>query len=102
MRNLNDLERFGANRTESKNNVAIGLTLLFVGLGIGAAVALLYAPEAGRRTRRRLRRAYEDARETVGDWGQQAGQIWERGSGWASDARDRVADRVRPIGKAWR
>lgn len=102
MRVLNDYQRFGENQAEPKNRLTFGLMLLFLGMGIGAATALLYAPDTGQKTRRRLRRRYEDARDTISDLGDQAGDLWERGSDWASSARDRVADRVKPIRKAWK
>ncbi len=102
MRVLNDYQRYGESPTGRKSNVGIGLLLLCVGLGIGAITALLYAPESGQKTRRRLRRRYEDARDTLSNWGEHATDLWERGSDWAGDARDRVAERVRPIRKAWK
>ncbi len=36
-------------------------------VAVGAAVALLYAPHSGRRTRRQLRRGYEDIRDRAAD-----------------------------------
>ena len=78
----------------------LGLTLLLVGLGIGAVTALLLAPDTGRRTRKRLRRRYEDAREALGDWSEQANDAWEKGSDWADETRERVTKRVKPIRKS--
>jgi uncharacterized membrane protein YebE (DUF533 family) len=40
----------------SEGNVSVGLTLLFVGLALGALTALLLAPKTGKRMRRTLRR----------------------------------------------
>lgn len=40
---------------------------LLIGLVIGAGVGLLGAPQSGRRTRRRLRHAVEDARDSATD-----------------------------------
>jgi gas vesicle protein len=78
----------------------LGITLLLVGLGIGVVTALLLAPEAGHRTRRRLRRRYENARDVIGDWTDQASDAWDRGSDWADDTRERMGKRVRPIRKS--
>ena len=36
-----------------------------IGLAAGAALALIYAPQSGARTRRQLRRGYEDASDYV-------------------------------------
>ncbi len=75
-----------------RGGAGLGLTLLLVGLGIGAVTALLLAPDSGRKTRKRLRRQYEDARERIGDWSDTAADAWERGSDWARDAYDRGSD----------
>lgn len=78
--------------TSSGAGAGLGLTLLLVGLGIGAVTALLLAPDTGRKTRKRLRRRYEDARDMMSDWGDNASEAWNRGSDWASDAYDRGSD----------
>ena len=57
---------------------------LALGIVIGAGVALLSAPEAGRRTRRRLRRMAHDVRD-------QAGDRWDEVS---TEVRDRVGRAV--------
>lgn len=60
-------------------NKLTGLSLLVAGAGIGAAVALLFAPASGQQTRRRLRKAAdqtldrveemrEDLRACMSDW----------------------------------
>jgi gas vesicle protein len=55
------------------------LFLIAGGILVGAAVALLYAPETGERTRRRIQRAYEDVKDQ------------------AFDLRDEMADRVEDL-----
>jgi len=47
----------------SQNNVGDRIACVLLGAAIGAAVALLIAPESGAKTRRRIRRAGEDAAE---------------------------------------
>lgn len=44
-----------------------GLGILTAGVGVGAAMGLLYAPESGRQTRKRLSRAAEDGADYVTD-----------------------------------
>ncbi len=61
----NDFAREGEYRS-SGGNVSLGMTLLFVGLAIGAVTALLMAPKTGKQMRRTLRRKYEDARDVHG------------------------------------
>lgn len=93
---MNDYKTFGEYRYSEKNNLPTILTFLLVGAGIGALVALMLAPQSGRKMRRNLRRRYEDARELVDDWGEQAGEYFDKGSKWASAAKEKV----RPIGRA--
>jgi gas vesicle protein len=42
-----------------------------VGAGVGAGIALLYAPKTGKDARRYLRRRAEDARESLVETGEQ-------------------------------
>jgi gas vesicle protein len=87
-------------RSERGAQIGTALTFLFIGLGIGALSALLFAPQSGDKTRRLIRRKYDGARDTVEDWGEQAGDMWEKGVDYAKDAKDRVADKVAPMARA--
>ena len=82
------------------SQVGTALTFLFIGLGIGALSALLFAPQSGEKTRRMLRRRYDDALDTVEDWSEHAGDMWEKGVDYAKDAKERVTDKVAPMAKA--
>lgn len=68
------------------------LTMVLIGAAAGAAVALLYAPQSGAKTRRQLRRGIEDAGDCIKDFagnvGDQAGKYVERGK----DVVEKVAD----------
>jgi gas vesicle protein len=44
--------------------------LIMAGMGIGAGVALLFAPKSGRDTRKYLSRMAEDSRDKVVDTGE--------------------------------
>ncbi|HET9698917.1 MAG TPA: YtxH domain-containing protein [Terriglobales bacterium] len=95
--------------SERGPQIGTALTFLFIGLGIGALSALLFAPQSGEKTRRVLRRKYEDAVDSVEDWAEQAGDMWEKGRDSVSDLRDRgsdfarkAADRVAPVTKVLR
>jgi len=46
------------------------------GAAIGATVALLYAPQSGRDTRRIIKKKTREARETIAE---QGGDLWEKG-----------------------
>ncbi len=62
-------------------------SFLAIGLGVGALVGMLLAPRTGRQLRKDVRRRYEDARDAVENFGERAGEIWERGEEWAEAAR---------------
>ena len=55
------------------------------GLGIGAAVGILYAPKAGDELRQQLREVAEEGRENVK---QRARQAREQAGSWADKGRD--------------
>jgi gas vesicle protein len=52
---------------EDEGGVGSFFAGLLLGAAIGAGVALMLAPQSGKRTRKRLRRVVGDARETAGD-----------------------------------
>ena len=93
---LSDFASQGEYRS-SDTNVGVGLTLLFVGLAMGAITALLLAPKTGRQMRRTLRRKYADARGAMEDLSDQAGDWIDRGSEWADKAKSRVAPLAKPF-----
>lgn len=92
---MNDYRTFGEYRTSEKSSTATALTFLFIGLGIGTIVALLFAPQSGRKMRKNLRRKYEDTLDAFDDLRDQAGDYVERGRDWARDAKDKVAPMAR-------
>jgi len=62
-----------------------------VGVAAGAAVALLYAPQSGEKTRRQLRRNLEDAGDYVKD---AADNISDHAEKYVKRGRDIVGDVV--------
>ncbi len=56
-----------------------------LGLGIGAVVGVLYAPQSGRETRETLRQSAEDGREFVIN---RARQAREQANEWVDRGRD--------------
>src|SRR5258708_31321857 len=96
-------------RYESSENSKVGsaVTFLLIGLGAGALVALLFAPKAGKHFRRDLKRGYEEAKDTLQEWGEEARDraqeakekvldVAERGAGWAEELRE-TARKVEPL-----
>jgi gas vesicle protein len=82
------LMRIGKYESSESSHVGTAITFLLIGLGAGALTGLLLAPKSGKLLRRDLQRGYEDAKETLGDW--------------ADEAKDRVQDakeRVRDVGE---
>ena len=70
---------------EENQQVASFLSGLLLGAVLGAGAALLMAPQPGRRTRKRIRRAALDLREDAGD----------RFDELADDMRGRVDEAIR-------
>lgn len=68
----------GRYESSQGGNVGTAITFLLIGLGAGALVGLLLAPKTGKQLRKDLRRGYEDAKESFGEW--------------ADDAKDRMRD----------
>jgi gas vesicle protein len=95
---MTDYERFGEYQSSDRSSVGLALTFLFIGLGVGALSALLFAPKSGKQMRRLLKRKYEDARDVLEDWTEQASDVIEKGTEWASTAKEKVA----PIARAAR
>ena len=69
-----------------------------VGVAAGAAVALLYAPQTGERTRRQLRRNIEDAGDYIKDaadnLGDHAGKYVKRGRDIVDDVVESASNAV--------
>jgi gas vesicle protein len=77
--------RIGRYQSSESSNAGTAITFLLIGLGAGALAGLLLAPKTGKQMRRDLQRGLEDAKDTLGDW---ADEAKER----VRDAGDRVRD----------
>jgi gas vesicle protein len=78
----------------SGGGAGTAITFLLMGLGIGAAVGLLLAPKTGRQLRKDLRRGYDDARDKVSDWSEEARgrfkDVVEKGADFADELRSKA------------
>ena len=75
------------------------LVCFLTGIGIGAVVTLLFAPQAGRETRRMIARGAERGRDYLSDRAEslreQGRDIYERGREAAEEAAERSRKFVR-------
>jgi len=96
---MTDYERFGDYQPSDRSTASTAVTFLFIGLGIGALVALLFAPKSGRQMRKLLRRKYEDAREQADGLIDRGTELFERGSEFAHTATEKVKPFARAAAK---
>jgi len=98
---MSDYERFGGHQGSGRRGSGFGLamTFLLIGLGAGALSALLLAPKEGKKTRRLLRRKYEDALDAFTEWKETAEDMVGRGGEWASVAKEKVTPFRRAMGR---
>jgi gas vesicle protein len=100
--------RFGRYESSEGNNLGTAVTFFLIGLGAGALTALALAPKTGKQFRRDLKRGYDDAKDTLGDWAEDAKDrvndakervrdVAERGVGLAGDLRDAASEKVEPL-----
>lgn len=68
-----------------------------IGVAAGAAIALLYAPQTGAKTRKQLRRGVEDAGEYLENAGDYLKAQAERFSNEAQKAIDRAKGQVEAV-----
>ena len=103
--------RLGKYESSDDSHVGTAVTFLLIGMGAGALAALLLAPKTGKQLRRDLKRGYEDAKDTVGDWadeakgrtreaGERVRDFAKRGVDLAEDLRDTAREKVEPLRRA--
>jgi gas vesicle protein len=74
------------------NNVIKFWAVFAVGVAAGATVALIYAPQSGEKTRRQLRRGFEDASDYIKDAADNIGDHAEKYIRRGKDVMGDVAD----------
>jgi gas vesicle protein len=100
--------RLGKYESSDDSHVGTAVTFLLIGMGAGALAALLLTPKSGKQLRRDLRKGYEDAKDTVGDWADEAKdrtreardrvrEVAKRGVDLAEDLRDTAREKVEPL-----
>ena len=79
------------------NNAIKFWAVFAVGVTAGAVVALIYAPQSGEKTRRQLRRGFEDASDYVKDAAENFGDHAEK---YIRRGKDAVGDVVESASNA--
>ncbi len=75
-----------------------GFLWFLAGIGIGAAVGILYAPKAGDEMRQRIREVAEEGRDNVRE---RARQAKEQAGTWADRGRDYLSQQKEQIRNAY-
>jgi gas vesicle protein len=90
--------------SDKSSSVGTAITFLMIGVGAGALVALMLAPKSGKQMRRDIRRRYDDARDALQDWSEDAidrvNNVVDRSSEWAEELREAAREKTAPIAKA--
>jgi len=85
-------------RRDSGDNISTRLTYLLIGGGIGAVIALLFAPKSGHELRGDLadatRKGIDRSREAAQQLGDRAGTYYEAGRERASEYYTQAADKA--------
>jgi gas vesicle protein len=93
-------------RRESGDNVSTRLTYLLIGGGIGAILALLFAPKSGHELRGDIadatRKGIDRSREAAQQLGDRAGEYYEATRGRAAELYTQAAEKVGEVAQTAR
>jgi gas vesicle protein len=93
--------RLGDYEASDRSSAGTAITFFLIGLGAGAAAALLFAPKTGRQLRKDLRRSYDEAVDRIQDFREEAldrvDEVMERGSEIADTLRAKAEPLTRGI-----
>ena len=99
--------RSGRYESSDSSHIGTAITFLLIGLGAGAVAGLLLAPKTGKQMRRDLQRGYEDAKDSLGDWAEdakdrmrEAGDRVREVASRGADLADEIRERVEPLRRA--
>ena len=85
-------------RRDSGDNVSTRLTYLLIGGGIGAVIALLFAPKSGQELRGDIadatRKGIDKSREAAQQLGDRAGEYYETGRERATELYSQASERA--------
>src|SRR5438445_7983876 len=93
-------------RRDSGESISTRLTFLLIGGGIGAILALLFAPKSGHELRGDIadatRKGIDRSRETAQQVGQRAGEYYEATRDRAAELYSTAADKVGEVAQTAR
>src|SRR5689334_14939307 len=93
-------------RRDSGDNISTRLTYLLIGGGIGAILALLFAPKSGQELRSDIadatRKGIDRSREAAQQLGDRAGEYYEATRGRAAELYSQAADKVSEVAQGAR
>ena len=93
-------------RRDSGDGISTRLTYLLIGGGIGAILALLFAPKSGQELRGDIadatRKGIDRSREAAQQLGDRAGEYYEATRGRASELYSQAAERVTEVAQSAR
>lgn len=93
-------------RRDGGDNISTRLTYLLIGGGIGAILALLFAPKSGHELRGDIadatRKGIDRSREAAQQLGDRAGEYYEATRGRASELYSQAAERVGEVAQTAR
>jgi gas vesicle protein len=93
-------------RRDSGENISTRLTYLLIGGGIGAILALLFAPKSGHELRGDIadatRKGIDRSREAAQQLGDRAGEYYEATRGRATELYSQAADKVTEVAQTAR
>jgi len=93
-------------RRDSGDSISTRLTYLLIGGGIGAILALLFAPKSGHELRGDIadatRKGIDRSREAAQQLGDRAGEYYEATRGRAAELYSQAADRVSEVAQSAR
>src|SRR5918912_2294656 len=88
-------------RSEAGSDISTRLTYLLIGGGIGAILALLFAPKSGQELRGDIadatRKGIDRSREAAQQLGDRAGEYYEATRGRAAELYSQAAERVSEV-----
>ena len=93
-------------RRDSGDSISTRLTYLLIGGGIGAILALLFAPKSGQELRGDIadatRKGIDRSREAAQQLGDRAGEYYEATRGRAAELYSQATDRVTEVAQSAR